>query len=214
MTYSQRNRCTVKSGTRLIDQDIRMIPSRKKYWCVTCLIWLVCVPNSWSHYLYQCLRDLISYYWHLQSADVSHCTSYCRRLRLHPWVQHWHHVGPLPLWDGGARRSHCWQYSPHASQVGLTIFQWTWWLVDWALERCQIYTIFLSSNGWIIVLDLISQRFYFQADCEKCRKGFCTRYSRWWHYRRGEKTAHNVFLAYIKTSAKLGSVLLAVSPLY
>ena len=60
-SISQQNSCTVKSRTRLMDQDIRMILSRKKYWCHLCDLTVVCSCQLMALSVsVLCLRHLIS----------------------------------------------------------------------------------------------------------------------------------------------------------
>ena len=160
---------TGRSRSRQINRDMKMILPSKT--CHLCVLTCVCLPNSCSHYQYQYpvsapLDKLL-----LQSAHVSYWLHFWH-LGLHLWVDHWHHVRPLPLRDGGAGGQNCWQHGTHASQVSFTIaiiqLRFVWISQYNVVLRNHLFYTITSSKGLYETQDL----FDFRQTVKNAGRGF------------------------------------------
>ena len=145
--FSKANDWSVKKQTDKSRHEDDPVPSKT---CHLCVLTCVCLPNSCSHYQYQYpvsapLDKLL-----LQSAHVSYWLHFWH-LGLHLWVDHWHHVRPLPLRDGGAGGQNCWQHGTHASQVSFTIaiiqLRFVWISQYNVVLRNHLFYTITSSKG-------------------------------------------------------------------
>ena len=154
MTYSQRNRCTVKSRTRLIDQDFRMILSRKKYGCHLCDLTGVCSQQLISLSVSVSARlDKLLLAPQVGRRQPLHLLLSTRTPPLGPPATPCLAPSTLRWRRQGASLLATWPSCLSGWFDNLSI--------DLVIRRLSSgtmldYTIFLSSKGWIIVLDFIS----------------------------------------------------------